>query len=682
MSDSTSNLSLPPANSPYLPLEPGAVLRSSDWNNLQKLIRAHVQTHSHAGGDEGRRLSAEVLQASGHLSVARVSVLEGAEVGGPLRVTGALTVSGRDLLAELDQLRAQNTAPQAPGTPEPSHSSQGLDDGRLLSLELQLQQLTALLAQVGAVVSSSGSDSSDVSSSEFQQTVKRLEAAIEARVSNELLSSQLGPLQAQLEPLQAQLAPLQAQVGPLQAQVAGLSDQLSVLSTSVQSSLETHAHTGGSSGVKLKGEAIDGRTSLSVQYLTVGSSLKVGTTDVGASLSSLTTRVDALDQKVQSSSSTTSSSTTSSSTTSSSTTTLTVPPGDLVIDQGALVLRSGSGTTAGLRFPVSASDGGGDSAFLRYFVSSVEKGKLLLGIDNDAEDALGLWQQGAERLSIWSGRVGINKTAPSVSLDVAGSSKISYDLFVGHAAAIGSTDTEGERPLFLTSVWSGTSTSWPGSAEIANDTQDFKALMLVGNTSAGAERRVGVWDRLDVHGQLAVVSSSAATARMEVQGDAKVTRLLLGDRWILNGAVSSSTPDDWLRLEVGPLYYTSRLGAFCCDKLWVVSGAIQQSDAQLKEQITPVSNALSRLEQIRGVQFHWQNGSGDRSPQLGVLAQEVAQVFPELVSRGPSGVLGVQYTGLIAPMLEAIKALNGQVTQLTAQLEQCQKALAERTGKP
>lgn len=654
MSDSTSSLSLPPANSPYLPLEPGAVLRSSDWNNLQKLIRAHVQTHTHAGGDEGSRLSADALQSSSHLSVAHLNVLDGAAVGGPLRVTGALTVSGRDLLAELDQLRARDAGPKAPSTSEPYNPSL-VDDGRLLSLELQLEQLTALLAQAGESTSGLDSASPGVSSSEFQQTVKRLEAEIEARVSNETLSSQLGPLQGQ---------------------VTGLSDQLSVLATSVQTSLETHAHTGGSSGVKLKGDAIDGRTSLSVQYLTVGSTLKVGTTDVGAFLSSLSTRVDALDQKVQSSSSTTSSSTTS------STTTLTAPPGDLVIDQGALVLRPGGGTTAGLRFPVSANDGGGDSAFLRYSVSSVEKGKLMLGVDNDAEDALGLWQQGAERLSIWSGRVGINKVAPSVSLDVTGSSKISYDLFVGHAAAIGSTDTEGDKPLFLTPVWSGTSTSWPGSAEIANDTQNFKALMLVGNTSAGAERRVGVWDRLDVYGQLAVVSSSAATARLEVQGDTKVTRLLLGERWILNGAVNPSTPDDWLRLELGPQSSTSGLGAFCCDKLWVVSGTIQQSDAQLKQEITPVPNALSRLEQIRGVQFHWQEGSGNRSPQLGVLAQEVAQVFPELVSRGPSGMLGVQYTGLIAPMLEAIKTLNGQVTELTARLERYQKSLVDRPGNP
>ena len=42
------------------------------------------------------------------------------------------------------------------------------------------------------------------------------------------------------------------------------------------------------------------------------------------------------------------------------------------------------------------------------------------------------------------------------------------------------------------------------TSEISNDTDGFKKLMIVGNKSAGGVRKVGVWDRLDVHGQFCI----------------------------------------------------------------------------------------------------------------------------------------------------------------------------------
>ena len=50
--------------------------------------------------------------------------------------------------------------------------------------------------------------------------------------------------------------------------------------------------------------------------------------------------------------------------------------------------------------------------------------------------------------------------------------------------------------LRVGSAWTGELYPNPKTAEISNDTQLYKSLMLAGNRSAGAERRVSVWDRL------------------------------------------------------------------------------------------------------------------------------------------------------------------------------------------
>jgi hypothetical protein len=63
------------------------------------------------------------------------------------------------------------------------------------------------------------------------------------------------------------------------------------------------------------------------------------------------------------------------------------------------------------------------------------------------------------------------------------------------------------------------------------------------------------------------------------------------------------------------------------------------SDARLKTNVLPLGNVLDKLQQVRGVSFEWNDqyralgGSSERR-EIGVLAQEVEQVFPELVSVG------------------------------------------------
>ena len=86
------------------------------------------------------------------------------------------------------------------------------------------------------------------------------------------------------------------------------------------------------------------------------------------------------------------------------------------------------------------------------------------------------------------------------------------------------------------------------------------------------------------------------------------------------------------------------------------------SDVSLKENVTTVNNALDLTSQLRGVRFDWkESGSGD----YGVIAQELEEVLPELVSQGDPK--SVNYNGIIGVLIEAVKELSERVKTLEDQ---------------
>ena len=80
---------------------------------------------------------------------------------------------------------------------------------------------------------------------------------------------------------------------------------------------------------------------------------------------------------------------------------------------------------------------------------------------------------------------------------------------------------------------------------------------------------------------------------------------------------------------------------------------------------TPSPTALIR--RLRGVTWKWREEAPARAksrPGMGVIAQDVEAVFPELVDTGPDGFKRVDYIGLIAPLIEAVKELDDRVRAL------------------
>ena len=95
--------------------------------------------------------------------------------------------------------------------------------------------------------------------------------------------------------------------------------------------------------------------------------------------------------------------------------------------------------------------------------------------------------------------------------------------------------------------------------------------------------------------------------------------------------------------------------------------AYYSSDERLKDNIVQLGGALDKVNQLRGVSFDWKEAPEVHSHEgndIGVIAQEVEAVYPELVHERENGYKAVDYVKLSAVLIEAVKELSAKVEAL------------------
>ena len=92
--------------------------------------------------------------------------------------------------------------------------------------------------------------------------------------------------------------------------------------------------------------------------------------------------------------------------------------------------------------------------------------------------------------------------------------------------------------------------------------------------------------------------------------------------------------------------------------------AYSASDQRLKDNITPIPNALTKVLSISGNTFDWNEKSDKEGNDVGVIAQEILEVLPEAVTTRDTGYLAVRYEKLVPLLIEAIKELKAEVEEL------------------
>ena len=100
--------------------------------------------------------------------------------------------------------------------------------------------------------------------------------------------------------------------------------------------------------------------------------------------------------------------------------------------------------------------------------------------------------------------------------------------------------------------------------------------------------------------------------------------------------------------------------------------AYSTSDIRFKENIKPIINAVSKVNQISGVEFDWIEDidhHGNKGHDIGVIAQELEKVLPEVVTTRDSGYKAVKYDKIVTLLIQAIKEQQSEIQELKSRID-------------
>lgn len=275
------------------------------------------------------------------------------------------------------------------------------------------------------------------------------------------------------------------------------------------------------------------------------------------------------------------------------------------------------------------------------------------GADNSGAVVFETWNagSGSEKMRIKpDGNVGIGTDAPDSALDIASDGQTVFTINSAGASSGANSEVFGRR---------------------SRGTQDSRITVQDGD---GLLDMVALgWD-----GNSWEVAAFIGT---EVDGGA-------GDGDMPGKIIFNTTPDGsttWQeRMRIDNAGYVG-INMTDADVELDVTGDIEYtgtitdvSDRRLKDNITPLGSMLDKVSEVKTYSFTMKEDE-DKKVEYGVLAQEIEQIFPELVKTAEDeiGTKSVNYVGLIAPMIEATKELKAENEALKAELDSVKTKLAD-----
>jgi hypothetical protein len=99
--------------------------------------------------------------------------------------------------------------------------------------------------------------------------------------------------------------------------------------------------------------------------------------------------------------------------------------------------------------------------------------------------------------------------------------------------------------------------------------------------------------------------------------------------------------------------------------------AYASSDERLKDNIQNIENPIEKVQSLKGVTWDWNDNADEVQqslPNVGVIAQDVEKVLPQLVTDRDNGFKGVDYAKLTGLLIEAVKDQQKQIDELKSKL--------------
>jgi Chaperone of endosialidase len=90
---------------------------------------------------------------------------------------------------------------------------------------------------------------------------------------------------------------------------------------------------------------------------------------------------------------------------------------------------------------------------------------------------------------------------------------------------------------------------------------------------------------------------------------------------------------------------------------------------RVKKEVAPLTGSLDRLMLMKPVNFRWKDPARGTGPQIGLIAQDVAKVYPQLAFTGSDGLMGVDYAKPVPPLIDAVLELKVNNDNLRAEFE-------------
>jgi hypothetical protein len=126
-------------------------------------------------------------------------------------------------------------------------------------------------------------------------------------------------------------------------------------------------------------------------------------------------------------------------------------------------------------------------------------------------------------------------------------------------------------------------------------------------------------------------------------------------------------------------------GEFDTRKLRIDGQLFIVSDERMKTNIAPLNTALDKIVNLKGVSYEWKDKArSGHGKEIGLLAQDVEKVFPELVHTDGMGYKAVSYDRLAPVLIEAIKEQNQLLTdqkKIISEQRAAISALQERLSR-
>jgi len=138
-----------------------------------------------------------------------------------------------------------------------------------------------------------------------------------------------------------------------------------------------------------------------------------------------------------------------------------------------------------------------------------------------------------------------------------------------------------------------------------------------------------------------------------------------------NGSVGINTTNPNCALDVN--------GSIGC------SSSQYQSDIRWKKNVSQLQGALEKVVSMRGVTYEWRVDEFNEmnftaGKQIGVIAQEIEEVVPEIVSSNQQGFKSVDYAKLTALLIEAVKELKDENKAMRNRIDTLEERMIENKG--